>query len=271
METFLAGQVAVVTGGGRGIGAATAIALAEAGADVAVTARTETEIRQTAEQVRGVARRALAIPADVAERSSVHAFVQQVLDELGRVDVLVNNAGILSPVGDAWTVDAEDWAYNVRVNLTGVFFMTHAVLPHMIERGSGRVINVTTGAAQSATHGWSAYGAAKAGLNHFTRIVAAELEGTGVTINAAAPGAVDTAMQDEIRDYDAEQFPGVERFRAYHREGILRDPSESAQIYVWLAHPATRGVNGEIFHIGDPDVRRRMSADLGLSMLGGRG
>lgn len=271
MATFLAGQVAVVTGGGRGIGAATAVAMAQAGADVAVTARTAAEIQQTAEQVVAAGRRALAIPADLAEPSAARDFVQQVLDELGRVDVLVNNAGVLSPVGDAWTVDAAAWAYNVRVNLTGVFFMTHAVLPHMLERGSGRVINVTSGAGQSVVRGWSAYGAAKAGIDHFTRIVAAELEGTGVTINAAAPGVVDTALQAEIRGYDAEQLPSVERFRAYHREGVLREPSESAQIYLWLAHPATRDTNGEIFHIGDPEVRRRMAADLGLPMLGGRG
>jgi NAD(P)-dependent dehydrogenase (short-subunit alcohol dehydrogenase family) len=271
MDTFLDGKVAVVTGGGRGLGAATAVAMAEAGADVAVTARTQSEIQETVQQVCAVGRQALAVPADVVDGSSVRAFVQQVLDELGRVDVLVNNAGVLSPVGDAWTVATGDWAYNIQVNLTGVFFMTHAVLPHMIERGSGRIINVTTGAARRVTRGWSAYGASKAGLEHFTRIVAAELQGTGVTLNAAAPGVVDTEMQAKIRGFDADQFPDVEHFRAYKREGVLRDPSEAAQIYLWLAHPATRYVNGEILHIDDPDVRRRMSADLGMPMLGGLG
>lgn len=270
MDTFLTDKVAVVTGGGRGVGAATAITLAEAGADVVITARTAQEIEQTAEQVRETGRQALAIPADVSDRSAVQQLIERVLAELDRIDILINNAGILHPVGDTWTVDPDDWQYNVTVNLDGVFLTTHAVLPHMIERGSGRIINVTSGAAQRPVPGWSAYCAAKAGLDHFTRVVAAELAGTGVTINAAAPGVVDTEMQAEIRQLAPSEFRQVSRYQAYKREGVLRDPSEPAQMLLWLCHPATQAMNGEALHIDDVNVRRRIAENLGLPMMSGR-
>lgn len=270
MNTFLTDMVAVVTGSGRGIGAATALALAKAGADVVITARTEEEIQQTAERVRETGRQALAIPADVSDQAAVQQLIERTLAEMGRIDILINNAGLLPPVGDTWTIDADDWQYNIMVNLNGVFLTTHAVLPHMIERGSGRIITVTSGAAQRPTPGWSAYCTAKAGVDHFTRTVAAELDGTGVTINAAAPGVVDTEMQAEIRQFDPSQFRQVSRFQEYKREGVLRPPSEPAQMLLWLCHPATANMNGEILHLDDANVRRRISENLGVSPMSGR-
>lgn len=270
METFLTGKVALVTGASRGIGAATAIALAEVGAEVAITARTAEALEQTAEDVQQQGRQALALPADISEQRAVEGLIWHTLQEFGRIDILINNAGVLGPVGDTWDVDPTTWEYNVQVNLTGAFFVTRAVLPHMVQRGSGRIINVSTGAAKRPIPGWSAYSAAKAGLDHFTRVLAVELKGTGVTINAAAPGVVDTEMQAKIREFDADQFRPVSRFREYKEEGVLRDPSEPAQMYVWLCHPATQDMNGEIIHINDEEVRQRISEELGVPMMSSR-
>lgn len=270
MDAFLTGQVAVVTGGSRGIGAATAQALAEAGADVVVTARSEAALEQTAQRVRETGRQALAIPADVSKRPAVEQVVEHTLAELGRIDILINNAGVLGPVGDTWEVDPDAWAYNIRVNLDGVLFITHAALPHMIERGSGRIINVTSGAAQHPIPGWSAYSAAKAGLDHFTRVLAVELDGTGVTINAAAPGVVDTEMQAEIRQLEPDQFRPLSRFQRYKKEGVLREPSEPAQMLLWLCHPATADINGDVLHLDDADTRQRIADVLGVPMMSGR-
>ena len=270
MEAFLNGKVALITGGGRGIGAATALALARAGADIAVTARTTSEIQRTAETVRQLGRRAIAVAADVSQPEAVQHVVEEVLAQLQRIDVLINNAGVIQPVGRVWEVDPAAWQYNIAVNLVGVFLTTHAVLPHMLERGSGRIINVSTGAARSVVLGWSAYCAAKAGVDHFTRVVAAELAGSGVTINAMLPGVVDTEMQAQIRQTDPQRFPELSRFQMYKASGILRDPSEPAQMILWMCSPATEGMNGEILYIDDEDVRRRIARDLGTPMLPGR-
>ncbi len=270
METFLADKVALVTGASRGIGAATAVALAKAGADVAIAARTAEALEQTAEDVRAQGRETLAIPVDVSQRPAVEELVWHTLKELGTIDILINNAGVLQPVGDTWELDPESWEYNVQVNLNGAFFATRAALPRMIEQGSGRIINVSTGAARRPIPGWSAYSAAKAGLDHFTRVLAVELGGTGVTVNAAAPGVVDTEMQATIRQLDEGQFRPVEQFRQYKEEGVLRDPSEPAQMLLWLCHPATQEMNGELLHINDVGVRRRIADDLGVPMMSGR-
>jgi len=270
MRTFLAGKVALVTGGGRGIGAATALALARAGADVALTARTEGEIQRTAEEVQQLGRQAIAVAADVSQPEAVQHVVNETLTRFQRIDFLINNAGIIHPVGKVWEVDPETWRYNVAVNLVGVFLTTHAVLPHMLEQGNGRIINVSTGAARSVVPGWSAYCAAKAGVEHFTRVVAAELEGSGVTINAMLPGIVDTEMQAQIRQADPRRFPELPRFRMYKQFGMLRDPSEPAQMILWMCSPATEGMNGETLYLDDEDVRRRIARDLGTPMLPGR-
>lgn len=270
MQAFLTGKVALITGGGRGIGAATALTLARAGADIAVTARTAPEIERTAEEVRKLGRRAIAVAADVSQPEAVQRVVEETLTELQRIDFLVNNAGIIHPVGKVWEVDPTAWRYNIAVNLVGVFLTTHAVLPHMLERGSGRIINVSTGAARSVVLGWSAYCAAKAGVDHFTRVVAAELEGSGVTVNAMLPGIVDTEMQAQIRQTDPRRFPELPRFQMYKQFGMLRDPSQPAQMILWMCSPATEGMNGEILYIDDEDVRRRIARDLGTPMLPGR-
>jgi NADP-dependent 3-hydroxy acid dehydrogenase YdfG len=163
---LLENKVAIITGGGRGVGRATALALAEAGADVVVVARSRRAIEVVAQEVRARGGQALAIPTDVSDPASVDLLVLQTLRASGRVDILINNASVVAPIGMAWEVPPYIWQRNINVNLGGVFLCAHAVLPHMIHQDPlgdvrGKIINVSSGAASEIVLGGSAYSAAK--------------------------------------------------------------------------------------------------------------
>lgn len=261
----LEGRVALVTGGGRGIGRAVCEALAGDGARVAVLARTLDEVTAVADALRadGSEGEALPLAADVADYASVADAVGAVLTGWGRLDVVVNAAGIITPIAQAWEVDPAAWQRNVAINLIGAFNVCHAALPHLLRQGGGCLINVSSGAAHNPVTGWSAYCAAKAGLDHFTRVLAAEVQDTGVRVNAVYPGVVDTRMQEEIRRAGEEQFgpENVARFRGYHESGALRRPEEPAALIAWAA--ATPDLHGEFLSVDDPDTMRRAGLSLG--------
>jgi NAD(P)-dependent dehydrogenase (short-subunit alcohol dehydrogenase family) len=272
-EARLDGKVAVVTGGGRGIGRATATVLARAGAAVVVAARTAREIEETAEAIRRGGGQALAIPTDVSGWPAVERLTEETKRAFGPADIVVANAGILAPVGDAWTVEPGDWVRNLDVNLTGAFYTARAFLPAMVERESGVLIFVSSGAATHPIPGWSAYCAAKAGLDHFVRNLAAEIDQQHlpIRVHALYPGVVDTQMQAQIRQMDRERFSQVDKFRAYHQQGVLRPPEEPATLVGWLVTPMATEFHGQAVSIDDVNVRRRLADDLGVPMFGARG
>ena len=269
MPQTLAGQVALITGAGRGIGRAVAETLARAGVCVVAAARSAHEVQATVERLRELDAEALGVACDVALAEDVRRLVDQTVDQFGTVDILVNNAGLLQPVGMTWEVEPDDWVYAVHVNLIAPFRLCQAVLPLMIEEGGGRIVNVSTGAARRAVTGWSAYGASKAGLDHLTRVLAAEAAPHGVTVNAVYPGVTDTRMQADIRALTAEQFPSVDSYRQRHAQGELRDPREPAELIFWLCTSAARDVTGQVLDINDPAVRARVARDLGRPPLPG--
>jgi NAD(P)-dependent dehydrogenase (short-subunit alcohol dehydrogenase family) len=194
----LAGQVALVTGGGRGIGRGIALALAEAGATVAVLARSAVQLHDTVEAITRACGRALSCPADVTDRTAVEAAVAEVERRLGPVDLLVNNAGVGGPIGPLAEADPEEWWRAVEVNLRGPLLCSRAVLPGMLARRRGRVVNVASGAGNRAIAHLSAYVTAKTALIRLTENLAAEVSAAGVSVFAIQPGTVRTAMAEAV-------------------------------------------------------------------------
>lgn len=192
----LAGKRAVITGGGRGIGAAVARALADAGVGVLVTARSRTEVEAVANELRAQGHRASATTTDVTRPESVQALVRSATEALGEVDILINNAGASSSAPLKRTT-LEEWNRLFAVNATSTFLCTQAFLPGMLERKWGRVVNVASIAGLYGARYIAAYSAAKHAVVGFTKSVAAEVSGTGVTVNAVCPGYVDTPMTDQ--------------------------------------------------------------------------
>lgn len=205
----LAGQVAVVTGGGRAIGEVTATALADAGAAVGVVARSADEIAATAARIQDKGGRAAAVTADVADERSVRRAFDRIRDALGEIDLLVNNAGRNTTFGPVWRVDADRWWDDVAVNLLGPFLCSAAVLPSMVGRGSGRIVNVVSGTAGRPFPYNSAYAASKAAAVRLTDCLAAETAGYGVSVFALEPGPVRIGMSADIaKDPEAARWLG---------------------------------------------------------------
>ena len=193
----LDGRVAHVTGGGRGIGRAIALAYAAEGARLALSARTATELDETAELVsRQYGADVITIVADVSEFTQVEKAVRKTLDHFGNIDVMVNNAGNIGPVGRVWDNDPADWARTIAVHLMGVFYGCHAVIPSMLERGRGRIVNMSGVGGPNTT----AYDAAKIAIVNFTENLALELAETPITVNSISPGSIHTRMWEETRD-----------------------------------------------------------------------
>ena len=186
-------RTALVTGGGRGIGRACVLALARAGVAVAPAARTRDETERVADEARVLGARALAVSVDVGDATSVERAVETVAESLGPIDVLVNNAGIAQSAPFVRT-DPELWERHMRVNVTGPYLLTRAVLPGMLTRGWGRVVNVASLAGLYGAPYVTAYVASKHALVGMTRALAMEVGGKGVTVNAICPGYVATDM-----------------------------------------------------------------------------
>ena len=193
MASALGGQVAIVTGAGRGIGRAIAERFAAEGASVVLASRTATDLERVAKTIE----RALAVPTDVADDAAVERLVSRAVETFGRVDILVTAAGVATfgPVADQ---RPGDWDAMLRVNLRAAMVCCRAVLPAMLGRGRGTIINVASVAASRAIPGGAAYTATKAGLVGFSRVLAEELRTGGVRVGVLSPGAVDTPLWDAI-------------------------------------------------------------------------
>ncbi|HWH19547.1 MAG TPA: SDR family oxidoreductase [Solirubrobacterales bacterium] len=241
---------ALVTGAGRGIGRAIALALAAQGARPALVARTRAELEETATLIAATGARPPVVVGDLGDPAQVREVVARAREELGSIDVLVNNAAVVWPLGPTAKVDPLDWEAAFQINLFGVVRMTQEVLPAMLEHGWGRIVNVSSGivAHPGAMVGGNAYAAGKAALEAHSVNLAAELEDTGVTVNAFRPGAVDTAMQGWIRDQDPAEIGSAlhERFVGTYESGSLITPEQSAAA---LVEHLRSGGNGEIWDV----------------------
>ncbi|MGI8826440.1 MAG: SDR family NAD(P)-dependent oxidoreductase [Chloroflexota bacterium] len=258
----LEGRTALVTGASSGIGHATAVALCRSGADVVATARNREGIEAVAEEIRAFGGRTRAIASDV----SLPDDVDSLFDEAGSVDILINCAGVIQPIAPVSGSDRDAWLENIKINLYGPYLTCRRALPSMMEKGWGRIVNVTAGVASGRMASWSAYSAAKAGVETLTKVMAREVGNSGVRVNAIRPGIVDTRMQEEIRGSDEVFFgrENLERYRSYKERGMLRRPEDPARLILWLLTPEADDLNGEVLVIDDPEVAAR----LGLEPMG---
>jgi NADP-dependent 3-hydroxy acid dehydrogenase YdfG len=217
MDLDLTGRVVAITGASSGIGEATALACAEAGAAVSLAARRTDRIEALAERINGDGGRALAITADVGEEDQARDFVERTHRELGRLDSLINNAGVmlLGPISDA---PLEEWRRMIHVNVFGVLYCTHAALPIMREQGSGDIVNVSSVAGRIARSGSGVYNLTKFGVGAFSESLRQEVADIGLRVTLVEPGAVATELTDhlreEIREATHDRFKGVTRLEA---------------------------------------------------------
>ncbi|TME84007.1 MAG: SDR family oxidoreductase [Chloroflexi bacterium] len=245
----LTGRIALVTGGGRGIGRSVALSLASAGADVAVTARSPKELDETAAAIRALGRRAEAIVCDVSERTQVDAMVARVKTALGDPLILVNNAGIAASAKLTDTTD-EMWDRMLRVNASGAFYCTRAVLPLMLAAKWGRIVNMASVAGRAGAPYIAAYTASKHALLGLTRAVAAEVASRGITVNAVCPGYVDTEMTDASAANIVKRTGRTEEdarkiLEGFSPQGRLMTAPEVAAMTTYLCSDVARGINGQ--------------------------
>jgi len=238
----LEGQVAVVTGASRGIGRVIALTLATEGAKVVVNyAQSSTAAEDIVATITAAGGEALALKADVSQADQVDALISRTLEAFGRIDILVNNAGITRDTL-LLRMKLEDWQAVINLNLTGVFLCTKAVAKGMLKQRSGRIINIASVAGQMGNPGQANYSAAKAGVIGFTKTVAKELASRGVTVNAVAPGFIETDMTGDL--------PNTEDILKFIPLGRFGKPEDIAGMVRFLAaDPAAAYITGQVFNV----------------------
>jgi NAD(P)-dependent dehydrogenase (short-subunit alcohol dehydrogenase family) len=220
----LTGKIALITGSGRGIGRAVALHYAREGATLALCARTSSEIEKTVAEIRALHSDCEGWTCDVSDEESVHSLVANVLQRFGRIDVLVNNAGVMTRPTPLAEIEPKKWDYTIAVNLRGPFLVTRAVLPAMFKQKSGSIINVSSDIGRGAFANFASYAASKWGLEGLTQTLAAEVRSNGIRVNSVAPGYVATKMTG---------YQGTK-------------PESVTEVFVYLASSDSKSVTGKM-------------------------
>jgi 7-alpha-hydroxysteroid dehydrogenase len=255
----LDGKVAIVTAAGRGIGARIATAFAEVGADVVIGARTEEQLRDVAAQVEALGRRAVVVPGDLSTREAMGTLVDAAIDELGRIDIVVNNAGGSMPQPFMDTTE-KAFDHALRWNVTTAFNLSQLAVPHLLEQGGGSILNITSVAGSFADRGFAAYGTAKGALMKLTRHMAQDLA-PKIRVNSVSPGSIATSALDMVL-----QMPELEQAMIDGTPlGRLGTVDDIAAAAVFLSSPAGSyitgrdirvdgGIEGSNLEMGIPDL-----------------
>lgn len=239
----LDGKTIVITGGGTGLGREMSVAMAKAGADLVIASRRMGPIEETAEAVREQGRRAIAVSTDVTESAQVNSLFERAIDEFGKVDVLFNNAGIVRGQGSIpiWDISDEDWRIGIDTNLTGAFYCSRAVAKHMIERGGGKIVNVSSGFGFRGGRDNYMYTCGKGGIVQLTRTITTSMSRYGITCTCIVPGFIPTEGTAESND----TLPRG----GFIPMGRVGRPHEMGPLAVYLASDASDYMNGEMFTI----------------------
>lgn len=239
----LEGKGVVITGGGTGLGREMTLAMARAGADLVIAARRTGPIEEVAEEVRSLGRKAVAISTDVTDTAQVDSLMKLAISELGKVDVLLNNAGIVRGQGaiPIWEISDDDWHIGIEVNMSSAFYCARAIAKHMVERGQGKIINVSSGFGFRGGRDNYMYCVGKGGIVQLTRVLATSLGRYGITSTCIVPGFIPTEGTDESRL----TLPRGE----FIPTGRVGHPHEMGAVAVFLASRASDYMNGEAFII----------------------
>ncbi len=251
--SWLQDRVALVTGGSRGIGKAIARALAAHGAKVAICSRDAEAVRKAADEISPGGGRVLGFRANVVEKTEVRGLVRDIVTRWGQIHILVNNAGINARI----PIDSDDdgrWLEILSVNVLGVYYVTREVLRHMPNHGGGRIINISSVLGRFGVPAYTAYCTAKHGIIGFTRALALEVVGRGITVNAICPGWVETDMAAlGMRETAAALGMSAEQFRQQALDSVpiqrILEPKEIADLAVYLASDASAGMTGQTINL----------------------
>jgi NAD(P)-dependent dehydrogenase (short-subunit alcohol dehydrogenase family) len=242
---MLRGKNIVLTGAGRGIGKIIAECTAQYGAAVALLSRTQGELKEVWEKVQAINPDCFFIECDISDEESVLRAYEFINGRFEKIDVLINNAGIQAPIGPFASCDFHAWKNTIEVNLVGTARLTHLVLPGMIERKAGKIINLSGGGATSPRPNFSAYGVSKTGVVRFTETLAEELKPFNIDVNAIAPGAINTTMLTDV--LNAGLMAGREYAEAQQRQkNGGSDPLIAAKLICFLASDHSNGITGKL-------------------------
>jgi 3-oxoacyl-[acyl-carrier protein] reductase len=254
---LLKGKVSFITGGGRGLGRAMALAMALEGAHVAIMSRSAKELQEVASLIRASGGEGHYCEGDVSNPDEVSRGTEEAVREYGGLDILVNNAAVIGPARFLEDADEAAWQKTINTSLYGAFLCSRAAGRVMKERGSGKIINISSGLGQMAYPRFCAYAVSKAGLIQMTRSLAEEWRPMNIQVNAIDPGVMDTGMQEGVRGLG----PAVlgqelhDRFVEFKEKGLLKDPERVALLAVYLASPSSNHLSG---HFGTLDYYRRL-------------
>jgi len=254
MDYHFADQVAVITGGGRGLGQAFAQALAQAGAAVVSVARSEGQLRDAVQAIEQAGGRALAFTADVTDRQAIEHVVAEVQQQLGHVDLLVNTAGVFRALGPIAEVDPDGWWREVEINVRGTYLCTRAVLPGMLARQQGRIINLASAAGLQSIPLTSAYCVSKTAVIRLTESLALETSNQGIRFFAMHPGTVRTPMSNYAAESDEvkQRAPFVQQwFQQLYREGGDTPIERSVELMMLLASGKADALSGRYIDVDD--------------------